>query len=75
MHPSHLLLSQNEDSPGFDWVPGCQSLPSSLHLPTLVGLPNPISESPADTDVLPLILWQGQGQLRHLQARGNSGRS
>lgn len=75
MHPSHLLLSQNEDSPGFDWVPGRQSFPSSLHLPTLVGLPNPISESPADTDVLPLILWQGQGQLRHLQARGNSGRS
>lgn len=57
--PSHLLLSQDEDSPWFDGMPGSQSLPSALQLPPLVGLPHPIPQGPADADVVPLVLWKG----------------
>lgn len=53
----HLFLSQNEDSSRFDRMPGSQSLSPSLQLSPLVGLPHAISKRPADTDVLPLVLW------------------
>lgn len=57
---SYLFLSQYEDSSRFDGMPGSKSLPPALHLPPLVGLPHPIPQGPADTDVLPLVLRQGQ---------------
>lgn len=72
---THLLLSQYEDSSWFDGMPCSQSLPSTFHLPPLVGLPHPIPQGPAYADVLPLILWQGQRQLRHLQVRECKGGS
>lgn len=72
---THLLLSQYEDSSRFDGMPCSQSLTSTFHLPPLVGLPHPIPQGPAYADVLPLILWQGQRQLRHLQVRECKGGS
>lgn len=57
IHPSHLFLSQYEYSSWLDGMPGSQSLSPPLHLSPLVGLPYSIPQSPADTDVLPLVLW------------------
>lgn len=64
---SHLLLPQDDDSPRFDGVPGCQVV-ASAHLPTvLVSLPLAVTRGPGDADVMPPSITYLQGQLGNLQ--------
>lgn len=55
---SHLFLAEYEDAAGFDGMPGSQTLSPPFHLSSLVGLPHAVPQGPANTDVLPLVLWE-----------------
>lgn len=64
---SYLLLPQDDDSPRFDGVPGCQVVASTQLLTILVSLPLAVPCGPGDADVMPPSITYLQGQLGNLQ--------
>lgn len=71
LHMSYLLLSQDEDPPCFDRVPGWQVLPRAFFHPILVGLPDTIACWPRHAYVMPLPICHGYGQRHRLCTKGD----
>lgn len=64
---SHLLLTQDDHPPRFNWVPGGQVVSGAEALAILVSLPKAVSGCPGDADVVPAAITQGQRKLGHLR--------
>ncbi len=65
----HLLLPQNDDSPGFDRVPRCQVVASPQLRTILIRLPLAIPCGPGDADVVPPSITYLQRQLGNLRSK------
>lgn len=62
----YLFLTQDNDPPCFDGVPGCQVVPGSPLHTVLVSLPLAVPCGPGDADVVPRSITHLQWQLGHL---------
>lgn len=69
----YLLLAQHQDALGFDGVVGGQVLAVSRLRAVLVRFPHAVPRGPGDTDVVPLAVVDGEGQLGHLRAAEGQG--
>lgn len=67
---SHLLLSQDQLSPGSQVVSGGQAVPLAPQPAALVGLPRPALLAPGHTHVLPAAPAQVQRELGNLRGGG-----
>lgn len=69
---SYLLLAQDKDPMRLDGVPGSQVLARAPQLPILVGRPQAVPRGPGNTDVVPFLVLQAQGQLGDLDTNSRS---